>query len=571
MHKIKTLFYLIPLSMIIVTYNNCGGGFDAKYSAELAQIAPNPNIDLTPPAIPDINASVAVLTSLTEASFQFSSSAADQILHYDCQLDNLTTENCPINQAKNYSDLTAGAHTFKVRAIDSAGNASNFAQYNWTIDNQSPIITLQDPPMSGTATSITFNFSIQDTTAGVKSAECALDSQTFSPCMSVSAHSFGGLTQGSHSFYLRATDNLNNQTIINHPWTVTSTPTPIPTPPVNSGDSLGPLAASMSAGQWTELISMNGWNQGGILSPLEFGCTTSDYITQYAEKAGWDPIMKRLFFVGQSHGNCYAGRFIIYESNTNSWSVGPYPPGICQSGTANNPCFAHGYSHSTVNPKTGEFYYRHSYTMKFYKFFNGVWTAIPAPNTQSSVCCGALEYFPDMDRLIFVEPDWGVWSYNPATSQWTQLANTNGANAQPGLQNLPMSSGSNFARYNPVKKVLMFGGGTKFYKMNQSGVITTVSNPQGIVMGSNLGVINADPVSGKFIALSDSNPSMYEYNVDTDAWTLLTNKPVPAVLRNMIGYSDGLISTPISNYGVTMYIKYSFGNSKVYLYKHAVN
>ena len=225
--------------------------------------------------------------------------------------------------------------------------------------------------------------------------------------------------------------------------------------------ALSDVAGSMQPGTFAELPSMSGWNSGSILNPLDVsGCTTGDYITQYAEKAPWDPVNKRMVFVGQTHGSCYAGRFVMYSDSSNSWSQGPWPSGVCQSGTASSPCFSHAFGHNTVDTTTGDFYFRQAYTMKFFRFRGGSWSSIPAPPTQSSQCCGALEYFPDMKRLLYLDGDWGLWAYDPSANSWKQLANASVANATAGLLNLAMPSTVVFSLYNPVQKVVLFGGDT---------------------------------------------------------------------------------------------------------------
>ncbi len=113
---------------------------------------------------------------------------------------------------------------------------------------------------------------------------------------------------------------------------------------------LSETAARMAPGTFAELTPMNGWDNGVILTtPDVSSCNPSDYITQYAEKAAWDPIGHRILFVGQSHGSCYGGRFVSYTDATNTWAEEPWLPGLCKSGSASNPCFNHGYDHSTVD------------------------------------------------------------------------------------------------------------------------------------------------------------------------------------------------------------------------------
>jgi hypothetical protein len=322
----------------------------------------------------------------------------------------------------------------------------------------------------------------------------------------------------------------------------------------------------MAPGTFAELTPMLGWDDGDIFTPLDIaGCTTGDYITQYAEKAAWDPVNQRVLFVGQAHGQCYGGRFVSYTDATNTWKEEPWVPGICKSGTASNPCFSHAYDHNTADPTTGDFYYRNYGGLDFFKFANGSWSTLPPPPAQSSQCCGALEFFPDMNRLVFIDGDWGVWAFDPGTSTWEQLANTSAADATPGLPNLPMSSINNWAIYNPSRKVLLLGGGTHVHSMDASGNVTTLGAPP-VSIGVTQTVISVDPVSGVFILLADSG--MFQYEVTTDTWTPLATA-IPDTLSALTGIGDGLIQAPITTYGVILYAKYNFSSSKVYLYRHA--
>jgi hypothetical protein len=333
------------------------------------------------------------------------------------------------------------------------------------------------------------------------------------------------------------------------------------------GTSLSTLAASMQPGSWAELTPMSNWNSGGILSPTDLGCSSSDYITQYADKAAWDPIDNRLMFVGQAHGNCYGGRFVLYTESTNAWTEGPWMPGVCQSGTASNPCFSHAFGHNTADPVSGDMYFRQAYTLKFFRFHAGAWVSLPAPPMQSSQCCGVLEYFPDMSRAIFIDSDWGVWAYDPAANRWGQLANTNVANATAGLPNLPMASNDSFGVYDPVAKVLLFGETKNLYRMDAKGVITKLSAPP-VALGVVNAVTTVDPASGRYVVLSGS--SVYQYDPTAGAWGTVATT-VPAVLTGLGGIGDGLIAAPIGAYGVIMYVKYDFTQSAVYLYKHSAS
>jgi hypothetical protein len=76
------------------------------------------------------------------ASFQFSS--PDSSASFQCRLDSGTWNGC--GSPKSYSQLAGGAHTFSVRAYDSAGNVdATPAARTWTVELQPPTETQPVP------------------------------------------------------------------------------------------------------------------------------------------------------------------------------------------------------------------------------------------------------------------------------------------------------------------------------------------------------------------------------------------------------------------------------------------
>jgi hypothetical protein len=71
-------------------------------------------------------------------------------------------------------------------------------------------------------------------------------------------------------------------------------------PALSRASALSDLAASMTPGQWQELTPMTGWNNGvGIIEDPTSNLNT---IISFTDKAIWDPVTKKLFIWGQSHG-----------------------------------------------------------------------------------------------------------------------------------------------------------------------------------------------------------------------------------------------------------------------------
>jgi len=333
--------------------------------------------------------------------------------------------------------------------------------------------------------------------------------------------------------------------------------------------SLGSLAASMSPGTWA-VLNTNGFNNGAYLAdPISSG----DYITQYADKAVWDAGSRTFFFMGSAHGTvCYA-KFATYLDATSTWTDGswaglPDLPG-------EQPCFTefhgHAYEHNAVSP--GFVYHRGYNSVHVYRYpiaSGGPWVKLPDISMANFQCCGALEWFPDRNELVFFDGDWGLWKF--FNNAWTQIAAGNGGGFAPQFL---MGGFQNFAQYSPSAHAIWFGGGNgsnKIYRYNSDGTFTTL-NLAPFGLGVAQSVISVDPVSGNFLILRDmgaGNGQFWQYNVVTDVWTQLPPPPISVLSVLASGaIGDGLIATPISTYGVVMYLKFVFSSSRVYLYKHS--
>jgi large repetitive protein len=147
-----------------------------------------------------------------------------------CQLDGNAVGACASPQT--YSGVSEGNHTFSVMAQDAAGNQSPAATFAWTVDTTvPPAPTITSTPANPTnQTSASFSF--VDIEAGVTFL-CQLDSNAASTC--ASPQTYSGLSQGSHTFSVRAQDPAGNQSAAaTFAWivdttapapTITSTPT----------------------------------------------------------------------------------------------------------------------------------------------------------------------------------------------------------------------------------------------------------------------------------------------------------------------------------------------------------
>lgn len=176
-------------------------------------------IDNTPPDT-SVDSGPTSPTNATTASFTFS--GTDNVtpavsLTFKCQLDSGGFSVCA--SPKTYNGLTDGPHTFDVRAIDAAGNIDlTAASFNWSVDLSPPDTILDGMPSSPTnQTTATFAFHATELSS---TFECSLDGGAFTACTSPAEYL--GLTDGSHTFDVRAIDAVGNPdaTPAGFAWTV---------------------------------------------------------------------------------------------------------------------------------------------------------------------------------------------------------------------------------------------------------------------------------------------------------------------------------------------------------------
>jgi hypothetical protein len=164
-----------------------------------------------------INSNPSNPSSSSSASFTFSGTGAAS---FECKLDGGAFAAC--TSPASYTSLADGSHTFQVRAIDGAGNVDpSPASFTWTIDTAPPDTMINSgPPNPANSSSASFSFSGTDGGTGVASFECKLDGGSFAAC--TSPQSYSGLSNGSHTFQVRAVDGIGNAdpTPASYTWTV---------------------------------------------------------------------------------------------------------------------------------------------------------------------------------------------------------------------------------------------------------------------------------------------------------------------------------------------------------------
>jgi hypothetical protein len=198
------------------SYTSLGNG---SHTFQVRAVDNAGNVDSTPASYtwvvdavaPDttITANPANPTSSTAASFSFTGNDGSGVggLTFQCKLDSGSFTTCTSPQA--YTSLADGSHTFQVRAADSLGNTdATPASFTWVVDTTAPNTTITGNPANPTiSASATFTFTGADTGgSGVASFQCQLDGGGFSAC--TTGVNYTGLSNGSHTFQVRAIDNV---------------------------------------------------------------------------------------------------------------------------------------------------------------------------------------------------------------------------------------------------------------------------------------------------------------------------------------------------------------------------
>ena len=296
---------------------------------------------------------------------------------------------------------------------------------------------------------------------------------------------------------------------------------------------LSEAANSMAPGEWRSFDTQ------GFTRDLVNACGAATFITDYARDAVWNPYSREVHFVGQGHYACQ--KHIRYNENDNTWyevsRAGYESVGI-----------GHAYEHNTIDPATGTIYYAKYNSRVILKYENGSWSSLP-DFPDSPAITKAIEYFPEMNGLIVVDPEAGIWLFSEITKNWKKLSNP-----------VEMGPYHVFAEYSPVHKVIIFGGGngsTKVNKLDANGnvFIDNIANSPGeLGTRHDQGLVQADTSTGNFLAFMSDN-TQYVYDVPSNTWSLVGNKPISIA---------STVSAAIPEYNVILFASADDG---VHLYK----
>jgi hypothetical protein len=192
-------------------------------AGRVTQTGHNVLSDLSAADAPDtaiISAPPAASSAVT-ATFHFTATAGGRaVATFACSLDG--GDYAPCSSPWTYTDLSKGDHTFRVRAIDSAGNPDlTPASHAWRIDASALDATITGGPTDpSTSRSAAFTF-----TGNGAGFECSLDGAAFAAC--ASPQTFTELAYGEHTFAVRSHDGAGQTGAADsRTWTIVN-PAPV--------------------------------------------------------------------------------------------------------------------------------------------------------------------------------------------------------------------------------------------------------------------------------------------------------------------------------------------------------
>jgi len=212
-------------------------------------------------------------TNSTSADFTFT--ANESGCEFSYRLDSGGWSGYSSATSASYVGLSGGSHTFEVRARDGAGNVdATPASYTWVIDTTAPDTFITSYPANPTnSTSATFTFSANE--SGCEFSY-RLDGGVWSGYSTVTSVSYAGLTEGSHTFEVRARDGAGNvdATPASYTWVIDTTApdtfiTSYPANPTNSTSATFVYSASKAGCQFSYRLD------GGVWSVYSPATTTS--------------------------------------------------------------------------------------------------------------------------------------------------------------------------------------------------------------------------------------------------------------------------------------------------------
>jgi hypothetical protein len=170
-------------------------------------------LDNSPPSIPSPDDGLSGWSRDNTPTFSWSASfdADSGVAGYYWKVDTMP-EAWTASTNVTLSSQTDGLHTFYVKAKDNAGNNGTSGFHIFQIDTTPPSATISSPGDNEIVktSSVTVVWSGSDAGSGLEKYEVRLDSGSWIDKGTSTSHNFNGVSDGSHTVYVRVTDKSGN-------------------------------------------------------------------------------------------------------------------------------------------------------------------------------------------------------------------------------------------------------------------------------------------------------------------------------------------------------------------------
>ena len=130
---------------------------------------------------------------------------------YQYRIDSGAWSTISSSLSQAFDALEDGSHTVNVRIWDNANNMAT-ASVTFKVDTVNPTIAIDSPSNDDifNVSSVTVGWTGEDATSGIAGYQYKLDGGAWSSSSMSTSHLFGSLTDGTHTVYVKVTDNAGN-------------------------------------------------------------------------------------------------------------------------------------------------------------------------------------------------------------------------------------------------------------------------------------------------------------------------------------------------------------------------
>jgi len=192
-----------PHQVRVRAYDNAG-----NYNDSLV----NFTLDATGPALTISEPSSGFVTNGTSVTVTWGASdAISGLSGYQYRIDGGAWSALSSAVSHEFSGLSNGQHNVTVRAVDNLGNTAD-RYIVFTVDTLLPTLSISSPADNThfNVATVTVTWSGSDTHSGIQGYRYRLDGGSWSGLASAIAHTFAGLSDGTHVLDIEALDNANN-------------------------------------------------------------------------------------------------------------------------------------------------------------------------------------------------------------------------------------------------------------------------------------------------------------------------------------------------------------------------